>query len=77
MTASEIAHRDVDVHQVQAPVGNGFARQAEVADDIVNAGIVRVAVDRDFEERGVLIGRAPRRQQPGVLTQGVVMGVRA
>ena len=34
----QIAHRDVDVHEVQAPAGNGFTRQADVTDDIVDAG---------------------------------------
>ena len=62
----QVAHGQVDVHQVQPPVGQDVGADSEVARDVVDARVRRISVDRDLEvARRVLVRRALGRQQAG------------
>src|SRR5262249_18394494 len=59
----EITHRDIDVHEVQTPIRLNLTRDAEICNDIVNARICGITVDRDLEVRRVVVRFALGRQQ--------------
>src|SRR5579859_1121696 len=60
----QIPHREIDVDEVQSPVGEDVGADADVARDVVDARIVRIAVHGDLEVVRVLVRLALRGEQP-------------
>jgi len=70
----EISDREVDVNQVQAPIGLDLAADDYIARNVINARIGRIAMHRDCEIRAFFIGNALGGQQAGNADKGVVTG---
>ena len=68
----QIAHRVVDIHQMQSPVRQYLAVEFKIARDVVRAAAERAGVHRYLQIRRVFIGCATRRQQAGSADPGRV-----
>ncbi len=51
----QVAHREIDVNQVQPPVRKRLRRTADITGDVVDPWVRRITVHRHLEEVRVLV----------------------